>query len=658
MKNSDTEMDVCTRIGTSSGRLRSLLPHFLRVFLPLLLFALVASTVLMVLENRHVRELLYVEQEQQVALSLASLQLDIAGLIQELLYLSRSDSLRRFINGQGGEAATRDIAAFAEQMGRYDQVRWLDREGMERLRIEYRDGELRILPEAQLQDKSKRYYFTEGMALDIGSVYLSPLDLNIEHNRIERPYRPMLRVATPTVGEGGRPDGLLVFNYQASQLLQNFAASRQSRDTEIYLLNSEGYWLYNRDSERQWGFMFGLDKRFQNEHPDVWQAMQQQEYGTLEKPEGRFVFARMRPQAYANKHVVMGSTQKHQRAWFVVSFYPVTSQMQHYRENAISYGTLAAAVVLVLALVSALLARTTCEKHQLQDRLALHAKVMATATNGVMITDTESRILDVNDAFTSLTGYRREEVLGRTPAILSSGRHDASFYGEMWRRIKETGFWEGEIWNRHKSGELFPEWLSISAVRDHLGRITHYIAIFSLLSEQKSTEKRLRQLANSDTLTGLLNRNLLYDRAGQAMAQSRRSNTRTAFLFLDLDGFKPINDALGHAAGDTVLKTVATRLSGSVRESDTVARYGGDEFVVLLSGLRVQSEAQEVAQKILQRIAEPMLIDGNEVRVGCSIGISFFPDDGDSVEVLLKHADQAMYQAKARGKGNVAFYRA
>jgi len=281
---------------------------------------------------------------------------------------------------------------------------------------------------------------------------------------------------------------------------------------------------------------------------------------------------------------------------------------------------------------------------------------METATNGVMITDPSASIVAVNKGFTELTGYRREEVLGQSPSIIASGRHDDAYYTDMWQSLERDGYWEGEIWNRHKNGELFPEWLSISAIRNSDGALANYIGIFSLLSEHKSTAARLRELASSDPLTGLTNRNLLYDRAGQALVHSHRTGSKIAFLFLDLDAFKPINDALGHAAGDQVLKEVANRLKGCVRESDTVARVGGDEFMVLLTELKTKDEAASIAEKITRTLSRVIHVGAEQCYVGVSIGISIYPDDGNSVEALVQQADQAMYQAKESGKGHSEFF--
>jgi len=649
---------------------REILPYFLRIFIPLTAFILSAVVIYFAVDTHHEERRIRVEQTQQVELSQLSLQRDISGVINELRYLATSDTLMRFIGSGNGNsdvraAAERDVARFARNLGRYDQIRWLDLSGMEQLRVDHRDGVTRIVAPEELQDKSKRYYFTDAISLAPGEIYLSPLDLNIEQGGVEIPYRPMLRIATPTADGKGTRNGLLIFNYQASLMLENFARSKQLGPAELSLLNINGYWLYAEDAKREWAFMVGKNERFQNHYPEAWKAISQQLHGSVMTDNGLFAFravdALMRltngvttlPQ---DRYPSQEQTQLRRERWIIVSHYPRQALEELYKEHLALYSALLLLTLSGLGAFSWKMAKTLFERNRLVDRLKLHAKVMEAATNGVMITDSEPKVVAVNRAFTSLTGYSSEEVIGKHPSMLASGRHEETFYQRMWRELNEKGYWEGEIWNRHKSGELFPEWLSISAVPASHGDALHYIGIFSTLSEQKSTEAHLRELANTDPLTGLLNRNLLYDHASQALAQSRRSGDKAAFVFLDLDGFKPINDAMGHAAGDMVLKEVSKRLKACVRESDTVARFGGDEFVVLLTGVTEHAEVAAVAEKILGSINEEFHVSGNHCHVGVSIGVSLYPDDGDTAEALLKHADEAMYLAKETGKGRIKFY--
>jgi diguanylate cyclase (GGDEF)-like protein/PAS domain S-box-containing protein len=291
-----------------------------------------------------------------------------------------------------------------------------------------------------------------------------------------------------------------------------------------------------------------------------------------------------------------------------------------------------------------------------EEQLRLAWTVFRNSVEAIIITDARQRILSVNRAFTDVTGYSAEEALGLTPRLLKSGHHDRSFYEAMWRDIESHGFWQGEIHDRRKDGTLYPSALSISAVHDKAGRITHYVAVFSDITERKASEARIAFLAQHDSLTGLPNRALLHDRLDQALANAARQGTRIALLFLDLDRFKTINDSLGHMMGDQLLQGVALRLSGCVRETDTVSRQGGDEFLIVLTHVEMPDDAARVAEKILDRLRPPFDIDGQQLGTSFSIGIALYPEDGNTAESLMKNADTAMYHAKENGRNTYRFF--
>ncbi len=278
--------------------------------------------------------------------------------------------------------------------------------------------------------------------------------------------------------------------------------------------------------------------------------------------------------------------------------------------------------------------------------LQLAAQVFETVHNGIFVTDADNRILRVNPAFTAITGYSAHEVLGKTPEVLSSGYHDKSFYDAMWRALRTDGHWKGDIWNRRKNGELYPQLTSITTTRSPSGDLSHYVVVFSDVTLARQHEQELTQLAHHDVLTGLPNRRLLEDRISQGMAQTRRSGRLMAVALLDLNEFKPINDRWGHEVGDEVLKAVGQRLQGVLRGGDTAARIGGDEFVVVLLGIKDETDCVLAAERILTEIKAPITLDLGTVQVSGSLGVTLFPDDEQDADGLLRHADQAMYLAK------------
>jgi diguanylate cyclase (GGDEF)-like protein/PAS domain S-box-containing protein len=298
----------------------------------------------------------------------------------------------------------------------------------------------------------------------------------------------------------------------------------------------------------------------------------------------------------------------------------------------------------------------TSELKMSEHELSLAAKVFENMSEAVIITDAENNFVSVNPAFTKMTGYTQDEILGKNPSIMSSGQHDAEFYQQMWDEIIKNGYWQGEIWNRRKNNEIYPKWLSIVAVQDSNNKIQNYIAVSSDISERKAADERIHFMAHYDALTGLPNRVLLHDRLLQAILHAKRKNTKVAILFLDLDRFKIINDTLGHSVGDLLLQAVAKRLQKCVRATDTVARIGGDEFIIVLNDLVDSDLVGKVAQKIMTTIAESFLIREQELHTTTSIGISLFPADGVANEELISNADVAMYRAKENGKNTYQFF--
>ncbi|MDH5638946.1 MAG: EAL domain-containing protein, partial [Nitrospinota bacterium] len=297
------------------------------------------------------------------------------------------------------------------------------------------------------------------------------------------------------------------------------------------------------------------------------------------------------------------------------------------------------------------------ERKKINEKLQLAQKIIDSAKEGIVITDDEAIIQSVNRAFTDMTGYEPHEVIGLNPRILKSGKHDREFYEDMWNELLAKGSWEGEIWNRRKDGQAFPELLSITAIKDDHGATVKYAAIFNDITEYVSSQKEIEYQAYHDALTGLPNRLLLLDRLKQAMARAQRDGGTLALIFLDLDNFKHVNDSLGHITGDMMLKGTAVRLVGCLREGDTVSRFGGDEFCALVEDIESEFEVAEICHRILEELSTPYLFENTELVCTASLGIAYFPSDGKSSEDLLKKADMAMYHAKDMGKGNFQFFK-
>jgi diguanylate cyclase (GGDEF)-like protein/PAS domain S-box-containing protein len=295
------------------------------------------------------------------------------------------------------------------------------------------------------------------------------------------------------------------------------------------------------------------------------------------------------------------------------------------------------------------------ELQQMRNRLQLASQVFEHTSDGILVTDINGIIQFVNPAFVKHTGYSLDEIIGKTPGILKSGRHEDQFYKDIWKALNTDGLWRGEITNKRKNGEIYSEWVVIDAVKNELGKVTMYCGIFRDMSERMKYEEKIRFHAYHDALTGLPNRMFFYEKISQCVALAKRYNHMMAVMYVDLDGFKHVNDNLGHDKGDLLLKAVALRLKECIRESDIVARMGGDEFTLILPEVTKRQDIKFAAIKIKNQLNQTFELMGCSVKISSSIGISIYPNDGEDVDSLIKKADNAMYQAKASGKNAYRF---
>lgn len=297
------------------------------------------------------------------------------------------------------------------------------------------------------------------------------------------------------------------------------------------------------------------------------------------------------------------------------------------------------------------------EKNKDEIKLQLAASVFTYAREGIIITDEQGTIIEVNQAFTETTGYSKEEILGQSPRLLKSGKQEPLFYQNMWQALRTTGYWQGEIWNRRKNGEVYAEILTISAIKDSNSIIKHFVALFTDITTIKEHEKHLEYLAHHDPLTNLPNRMLLSDRLFQAIAHAQRYQTILAVLYIDIDGFKEVNDTYGHTIGDALLVEISQRILSLLRKNETIARLGGDEFVALLTDIKTVDECEPFLIRLLDSITQPINIEEKTLHVSASIGVSFYPLDTNDADRLIENADQAMYIAKQTGKNRFYFFK-
>ncbi|MCP4413215.1 MAG: sensor domain-containing diguanylate cyclase [Gammaproteobacteria bacterium] len=571
--------------------------------------------------------------------------------ISDVKIFAKNESLNRYIHSRKPQIdkvhVAKEFVAVSKEKAIYDQIRYINQKGMEIVRVDYNNGNPAIIPPFQLQNKLSRYYFKNTVQQAPGLVYISPLDLNTVKGKIEVPFKPMIRIGT-NVYEGDNKKGILVVNYYGNKILSHIESLFSLSNSESMMVNKDGYWLLNQEEDNLWGFMFNNNITLAKMLPELWSEVGSADSGEVRIGDDLYLF---------NTIYIKSKNTNPQQAdnyWKIITkieplrlFSPDTPGLNQF----LIYQFLLLSGALI---ISWWILYFYSQKAYIKTITAINHTIFNKITSGIFITNKDNIIISANPATTKLTGYEEEEIIGKNPSIFASGYHDANFYKDMWQKLNREKVWTGEVWNKNKSGEIFPELLSISIVEDEKKQIQHYIAIITDITKQKNKEAVLTNKAHYDQLTKLPNRHYFKECLYHALANEDGS---FALLFIDLDKFKEVNDTRGHDAGDELLIEVARRFLLCVRESDIVARLGGDEFTVLLKGIKSKTDAELIAMKILKQMQLEFVIGGQKNRISASIGITLYPEDARESKQLLKNADLAMYHAKKSGRDAYRFYK-
>ena len=764
------------------------------------------------LDRLHTKHAL--DARQAVAVGGESISRTLQWISRDLRYLAQDVGVLQLLNDPSkkhlDDLAT-DWVSFSHNKQVYDKIRWIDENGMEKLRINYEKAKSVVVPVRELQDKHERYFFSDTFKLDAGEIFVSPFDLNVENNQIEIPYKPTIRLGMPVFDSKNRKRGILLINYFASDLLASFGQSSRIGKSSAWLVNEDGFWLKGPTAEDEFGFMFGRKElTMAQRYPEAWKKILTEDEGQFVTADGLWTFDTVYPLLEGQK-TSTGSTEilapsngalaSGKYAWKSVHLMPnadynagmlaynlkltgsallllglflagiwrlVRAQLveKNIRENlelrvqerthdltlanqnltqsetrlrtlfetipdlirvksvdgvylavnpaferligvsksellgktaeqfvgtelakALHSDDLAAleadkpitveewltyagdghkALFEVIKmpmrtsdgeLIGVLgVGRDITERKQAEEKLQLAAMVYQHSSQSIMVTDANGQIIAVNPGFERITGYTAEEVLGKNPRVLSSGRHDHAFYQSMWHALNTTGRWQGELWNKRKNGQLYPAWITINAIFNEDGTIDRYVELCSDFTRKKEAEHLLWQQTNFDPLTGMPNRHLFLEHLAQEIGASRHSSLPVALIFLDIDHFKDVNDTLGHDMGDLMLQDLAQRLKTCVREQDTVSHLGGDDFTIIIGSMENLGNIEHITQDILKRISEPFHLKNETVYVTASMGVSIYPDDAADIDDLLKNAEQAMYAAKKDGRNRCNYF--
>ncbi|MDG4719041.1 MULTISPECIES: diguanylate cyclase domain-containing protein [Thalassospira] len=632
------------------------LKSFMVCFAPLsAVFLLVVS--LLAWEGSLVREKV-ISDDQRYALekSISVLRERIDIVVSDLLILSESQQVDAVISGTANLHQLADeFAIFSLRRGIYDQIRFLDLEGKEVVRVNYGSGIPFAVPQRELQDKSDRPYFRLAENAPRGTIYISGVDLNEEFGQIEKPIKPVIRLSAPVFDKFGERHGVVVLNMRAAPIFADVVQALQLDDAEPFVLDDDGGWILGGEEGENWSEdLTGKAIKIGDRLPQAWESMQlglqsfrvdSGFYSVQRLDVSDLLLAR---NSLRSLSVIYGSDEEKSSRLnlYVGARLPVDVLDKLLWPERGTLIIVSLAFLFLIAIGSAAYAWTRQNQIVASFDARLSEQVLRASKNSVVVADQEGTILKVNPGFTAMTGYLPNEAVGKPLSFLRAQRENAEALDEILMSARANGIWEGEVRNRRKGGDFFYSNVVISAITDPTTSEVNFVEMGLDISRHMENAQELWRQANHDALTGLPNRLLFEDRLEVACGHAENEGHSVALLYIDLDGFKPVNDRYGHEIGDQVLRKVGERIKNTIRQGDTVARLGGDEFAVIADDVKGRDEAEWVAQKIAASVQRPIEIDALSITVGASIGLAIFPQDCKETVALLGLADEKMYQQK------------
>ncbi|MCP4993451.1 MAG: diguanylate cyclase [Gammaproteobacteria bacterium] len=649
--------------------------RFLLIFLPLVFFLVGLSAVYYFDEIKNEQRLLSSREVTEINYAQKNFHDSIREIVSDLLVLAKHRELSHLLNGGGGEyihALSEEFLALAEHKKLYDQIRFLDDTGMEVVRINFNNSNPVIISGDELQNKKRRYYFTDTFSLEKGEIFVSPFDLNVENGVIEQPLKPMIRIGVPIFDRKGNKRGIFLLNVLGADMLKDY---EEGISSHAMLINSDGYWLKGITPEDEWGFMYedGKNRNFVHHFPNAWRKIMESDSGQFVNAAGMFTFKTVYPlheglKSSTGSGEVFGSSSKSLIAkdyyWKAVSFVPAAQIAVNSKKLFGRLFDINLVLITLFATISWLLVRTQLRHAQAEYRLReselRHRSVTQTANDAIISADSEGNIIFWNKGAQAIFGYEKEDVLDKPVTMLMSERY-REMHNEGIERLRATkklrsGGKPLDLHGVRKNGQEFAIELSLAFWTTATGDI-YFTGIIRDSSRRKRMEQELRILATTDGLTGLYSRNYFDKKLEDEYKRARRYETPISLMIIDIDFFKSINDGFGHQAGDAYLADLGSLTLEIIRDVDTAARYGGDEFVVILPST-ISSDAELVAERLRKRVSGIKVgVEGQLTERTVSIGIVSLDAQSEmAMEDFIKAADEALYAAKEGGRNRVRTY--